>query len=51
MEKIYCTHCGKEILKGGKFCPECGISILGITIPGTADKNMKKEKNKRRRSG
>jgi predicted nucleic acid-binding Zn ribbon protein len=47
MEKIHCTHCGKEIPKDGKFCSECGINILGITIPGTADKNMKKEKNKR----
>ncbi|HOO22861.1 MAG TPA: SPFH domain-containing protein [Clostridia bacterium] len=31
-EKAACPHCGKEVVKGAKFCPECG-KPLAETCP------------------
>ena len=28
--KVQCVHCGAEIKKGAKFCPECGKSQLNL---------------------
>ena len=26
---MYCTHCGQELIEGGKFCPRCGAPVDG----------------------
>ena len=26
---MYCTHCGQELIEGGKFCPKCGAPVDG----------------------
>ena len=30
-KRMYCSHCGKEISEGTKFCPYCGASLLPKT--------------------
>ncbi len=32
---MHCTHCGKEILPGTRFCPSCGTPVAASTTGGT----------------
>ena len=28
--KYYCSKCGAELMRGGKYCPSCGAHIIGV---------------------
>ena len=32
--KYYCSKCGAELMRGGRFCPSCGAQIIGVAKPG-----------------
>ncbi|MSR05932.1 MAG: PEGA domain-containing protein [Gemmatimonadetes bacterium] len=32
----FCSRCGTEVQKGGKFCPSCGLDLVGTTTSGGA---------------
>src|SRR2546427_8851421 len=31
---MFCSRCGTEVQKGGKFCPSCGLDLAGATTGG-----------------
>lgn len=37
---MYCPNCGKELLEGAKFCPDCGEKIeveMSATVNDVAE--------------
>lgn len=40
---MFCTHCGKSIPDGAKFCPECGAAISAAS--GSAASNTNNNSN------
>lgn len=43
---MYCKNCGKEMVDGAKFCPSCGVAVVGETIQATAPQPAKVEGEK-----
>ena len=33
---MHCTHCGKELLPGTRFCPACGTQVPDPSAAGSA---------------
>lgn len=45
---MYCSHCGKEIPNGSKFCPECGFDISTKSAENTYDTKDNANHNKKK---